>query len=887
MLSAGHMTSHQRQNDAGSGAGWRRRIFQPLEGHRSIDWYLRLLVISTLAPALAFSAYLLWNFISFERRSYEHQLQQSAIDLASDIDRDIEGLIVKLSTLAISTSLHRRDLAEFHAQATEAAVDNSNIVVLDLSLGQIANTLVPYGTVLPKTGDLETPLRAIASKSPQVSDLFTGAVAGNLRLNVVVPVLQQGEVRFILLLSFFPGRMLQLMQGQGLPHGWVSTLSDRKGKVIARSELHERFVGTTLSPDLPTARGEPVISPAKDLEGRPVLRVVAPTKVGWFVATTVQQGLIDATARAAIRNAVIGGISLLLLSLLCAYAISRRLRVPIEALAKQAEALGRGEKLAPIDTPIREIGVVTAALSAAEASLRERARQRDEADAALRINQAQFQAIMDHSPVLVLVKDLAGNYTFVNRVAETWVGASITPAVGRTVRDIMSKEGADEVALADAKVIATKAPLQREMTIETPTGRRTMLSVKFPLLDATNSVSAIGTIVTDITDRKHAEAQLSQAQRMEAVGKLTGGVAHDFNNMLTTIVLNADVLATRIENDSLRQLAEGMRRAAEHGAELTGRLLAFGRRQTLMPRPTDINELLSDMLPLMKRTLGEHIEIKLARAADLWPATVDRGQLESAVLNLAVNARDAMPSGGRLTIETANAELDEDYAASNPDVRTGRYVMIAIVDTGSGMAPDVLARAFEPFFTTKDVGKGTGLGLSMVYGFVKQSEGHVRIYSDVGVGTVVRLYLPPSKGAAVPAVAPSVELPTGTETILLVEDDAMVRAAASVQLAALGYRVVVAEDARRAIEMVEHGGAPDLLFTDMVMPGGMNGRELAEHLHRRYPGLKVLYTSGYAHGAMPEEPAGAAQVRHLLGKPYRRHDLATKVREVLDEPAAA
>jgi PAS domain S-box-containing protein len=886
LLSANHMTSHHGQNGAGSGAGWRRRIFQPLEGHRSIDWYLRLLVISTLAPAFAFSAYLLWNFISFERRSYEQQLQQSAIDLASDIDRDLEGMIVKLSTLATSPSLHRRDLAEFHAQAT-AAVHDSNIVVLDLSLQQIVNTLVPYGTALPKTGDPETALRAIASKSPQVSDLFTGAVAGDLRLNVVVPVLQQGEVRFILLMSFFPDRMLQLMPGERLPHGWVSTLSDRRGKVIARSELHERFFGTTLSPDLLTARGEPVISPAKDLDGTPVLRVVAPTKAGWFVAATVQQGLVDAAARAAIRNAVIGGIGLLLLSLLCAYAISRRLRVPIEALAKQAGALGRGEKLAPIDTPIREIGIVTAALSAAEAGLRERARQRDEADAALRINQAQFQAIMDHAPVLVFVKDLAGNYTFVNRVAETWVGASIRPAVGQTARDIMSKEGADEVALADAKVIATKAPLQREMTVETPTGRRTMLSVKFPLLDAINSVSAIGTIVTDITDQKHSEAQLSQAQRMEAVGQLTGGVAHDFNNMLTAILLNADVLATHIQDDSLRQLAEAMRRAAEHGADLTRRLLAFGRRQTLLPQPTDINELLSEMVPLMERTLGEHIEIKLARGADLWPATVDRGQLESAVLNLGVNSRDAMPNGGRLTIETANAEFDENYASSNPDVPAGSYVMIAIADSGSGMAPDVLARVFEPFFTTKDVGKGTGLGLSMVYGFIKQSEGHVRIYSEVGVGTVVRLYLPRSRDAAVPAIAAPVKLANGTETILLVEDDALVRTYASAQLAALGYRVVAAEDARRAIEMVEHGCAPDLLFTDMIMPGGMNGRELAEQLCRRHPGLKVLYTSGYAHGAMNGEAAGAAQVTHLLGKPYGRRDLATKVREVLDEPLAA
>jgi hypothetical protein len=213
LLSANQMTSHHGQNGVGSGAGLRRRIFQPLEGHRSIDWYLRLLVISTLAPAFAFSAYLLWNFISFERRSYEQQLRHAAIDLASDIDRDLEGMIVKLSTLATSPSLHRRDLAEFHAQATAAAHD-SNIVVLDPSLQQIVNTLVPYGTALPKSGDPETALRAIASKSPQVSDLFTGAVAGNLRLNVVVPVLQQGEVRFILRMSFFPDRMLQLMPGE-------------------------------------------------------------------------------------------------------------------------------------------------------------------------------------------------------------------------------------------------------------------------------------------------------------------------------------------------------------------------------------------------------------------------------------------------------------------------------------------------------------------------------------------------------------------------------------------------------------------------------------------------------------------------------------------------
>jgi CheY-like chemotaxis protein len=300
--------------------------------------------------------------------------------------------------------------------------------------------------------------------------------------------------------------------------------------------------------------------------------------------------------------------------------------------------------------------------------------------------------------------------------------------------------------------------------------------------------------------------------------------------------------------------------------------------------------MLGDMAPLMQRTLGEHIEIKLVRGESLWPATIDRGQLESAVLNLAVNARDAMPDGGRLTIETGTAELDENYAAINPDARPGQYVMIAVSDTGAGMPPEVMARAFEPFFTTKEVGKGTGLGLSMVYGFAKQSEGHARIYSEVGVGTVVRLYLPRSKevvsATPAPAAAP-VALPTGTETILLVEDDSLVRAYASAQLSAFGYKVITAENGRQAIEAIERGCAPDLLFTDMIMPGGMNGRELAEQLHRHHPRLKVLYTSGYAHSAMTGEAGGAAQVTHLLGKPYRRRDLAIKVREVLDEPAAA
>src|SRR5205807_1654765 len=263
--------------------------------------------------------------------------------------------------------------------------------------------------------------------------------------------------------------------------------------------------------------------------------------------------------------------------------------------------------------------------------------------------------------------------------------------------------------------------------------------------------------------------------------------------------------------------------------------------------------LLTGMEPLMHRTLGEHIEIQRQHVMDLWSATVDPGQLENAVLNLAVNARDAMPNGGTLTIETANVEFDVEQAAAYPEIKPGQFVMIAVGDTGSGMPPEVVVRAFEPFFTTKDVGKGTGLGLSMVYGFVKQSGGHARIYSEVGIGTVVRLYLPRSAAAtttASPAPASASKLPTGDETILFVEDDPMVREHTGRQIVGLGYAVMAAENGAEALAMVDNGCVPDLLFTDVVMPGGMNGRQLALRLRKRWPRLRVLYTSGYAHGAL-------------------------------------
>jgi PAS domain S-box-containing protein len=495
---------------------------------------------------------------------------------------------------------------------------------------------------------------------------------------------------------------------------------------------------------------------------------------------------------------------------------------------------------------------------------------------------------MDHAPMMVSLKDLSGRYTFVNREFTRFAGRSGDELIGKTVADLTPKEYADLVTQEDRAAIAGLRVVQREVGVPGGDGSHTALLIKFPVLDGEGKAVGLGTVMTDITMQKRAELQLSQAQRIEAVGQLTGGIAHDFNNLLTSILLNADVLASVIDDPGMRPLAEAIRTAAERGADLTRRLLAFGRRQMLEPRPTNVKELLDGMERLLHRTLGEHIEITSQHAPTLWHATVDPGQLENAIVNLALNARDAMPNGGRLIIETTNVQFDDDDVALNPDLKVGDYVAIAVHDDGSGMTPDVKQRAFEPFFTTKDVGKGTGLGLSMVYGFVKQSGGHVQIYSEAGSGTVVRLYLPRSFAESTASgIAPPVQtaLPTGNETILFVEDDPMVRQHTERLIRTLGYQVVTAESAAVALAHVEEGCRPDLLFTDIVMPGGVNGRQLAIRLRERWPHLRVLYTSGYAHGTFAVD-GESVPTRYVLGKPYRRADLANKLRVVLDEPVA-
>jgi two-component system NtrC family sensor kinase len=397
-------------------------------------------------------------------------------------------------------------------------------------------------------------------------------------------------------------------------------------------------------------------------------------------------------------------------------------------------------------------------------------------------------------------------------------------------------------------------------------------------------------LVQEIARREATEDALRQAQKMEAVGRLTGGIAHDFNNLLTAIIGNLDLALRRLpEGDRIRNWLTNSRKASERAATLVQRLLAFSRQHPLEVKSVEINRLVQDMSDLLGRTLGETVTIETVLAGGVWKAALDPNQLENTILNLAVNARDAMKDGGRLTIETANCHLDEHYVAqSGAEIAPGQFVMVAVSDSGSGMSQDVMNRAFEPFFTTKPVGAGTGLGLSQAYGFVKQSGGHIRIYSEVGVGTTIKLYFPrlagqpdipvwstrePNAAAAEPAAR--------GETVLVVEDNEQVNKLAVETLEERGYKVISAGDGPSALQRLDGVANIDLLLTDVVLPNGMNGRQLAEEITRRRPAIKVLYITGYTRNAIIHHGRLDPDI-DLLTKPFTADALARKIRTILD-----
>lgn len=517
--------------------------------------------------------------------------------------------------------------------------------------------------------------------------------------------------------------------------------------------------------------------------------------------------------------------------------------------------------------------------------LRHQIEERTKAEEDLRETKAFLDAAIAHIPGVVFVKRADTlRYALLSRAGEDLLGRPGRKIVGKSDHDVFPRALADQLVQRDRALLSSRdSQSTTEEQIETPEhGVRTLKTTRVTVLGKDGRPQYLLGLSQDITEQRAMERQLRQAIKMEAVGHLTGGVAHDFNNLLGIIIGNLDVAIERLSGDpEARDLITAALDGALRGADLTRRLLAFSRAQPLRASAVDLNKSLPQIAGMLKRTLGEHIRIVLHDAHGLWPAVVDVAQLDEAILNLAINARDAMPRGGTLTIETANVVLDEEYVTREIDVTPGAYVMVAVSDTGTGMSPDVAQRVFEPFFTTKAEGKGTGLGLSMVYGFVKQSGGHVKIYSEEGHGTSIKIYLPRADAPALDALPaePAPPIARGRERVLVVEDNDELRLVTIKQLTGLGYRALEAQNGQDALEVLAANPTIDLLFTDIVMPGGMTGTELAREARKLYPNLKILLTSGYTARAAAN---GFHDIEglELLNKPFRRADLADRLKKL-------
>ncbi|MDR3416288.1 MAG: PAS domain S-box protein [Nevskia sp.] len=512
--------------------------------------------------------------------------------------------------------------------------------------------------------------------------------------------------------------------------------------------------------------------------------------------------------------------------------------------------------------------------------------RRRSAEALRRSNEA-LASVLEASPVGIVATGPDGVIESWNKAAEQIYGCYAAEAIGRRQAEVMEGDGSAGRPRGELIALASRGGTRRgvELRHRRHDGQPVEVSVSSaPLFGAQGEPRGFVFVIDDITQRKALAEQLRHSQKLETMGQLTGGVAHDFNNLLGIVISNLELLQEGLQPGGRAwELCDAAMGAGLRGAELIAHMLAFARKQSLEPKLLKVNDLVRNMAKLLGRTLGTHIEIELKLDPETWPVLIDPVQFETALTNLATNARDAMPQGGHLSIQTANVVLDDSYTARFSDVSPGRYMMVAVTDSGTGMTQEVVDQAFDPFFTTKAVGQGTGLGLSMVFGFVKQSGGHIRIYSEVGAGTTVKLYLPHSalEGPGQVRTPYAAQPPTaGHESILVVEDNEALAQSVGALLAAAGFVPILAHDGHAALALLARRDEIDLLFTDIVMPGGLNGVELARRALNLRPGLKVLFTSGFADAFVA--PGDSVMIANrLLTKPYRREELIAKIHEVL------
>ncbi len=634
------------------------------------------------------------------------------------------------------------------------------------------------------------------------------------------------------------------------------------------------------------------------------------------LSITLSRDRIFAQQRAAIAksayNATIDIAMVFLAAFIGIYLITRPMEAIIAAMLRVAKGdtdqqtpyIGRRDQLGALAMAVeafrgeisRRKGVeeeLRATHAKLESRVSERTAELRVLNSALLESEEMARGIVDTALDAFIQMDEAGKVVNWNRQAEAIFGWSREEAVGNLLADMIipenyrTRHGEGLVQFlrnGDSSVLGKRF----EIDARRRDGREIKVELAVTALRRRSGYLFNG-FIRDITEKIAAEEQLRHAQKMEAVGQLTGGIAHDFNNMLTVITGTIEILGDAVaDKPQLTEIAGLISQAADRGAELTSRLLAFARKQPLQPQEVDINALMIEAAKLMRPTLGEHIDIEPTLENDIGLVHVDPNQLTSALLNLAINARDAMPNGGKLALVTSTIEIDESDCESDSELESGNYVVVAVSDSGTGIPEAIRDRIFEPFFSTKETGKGTGLGLSMVYGFVKQSGGHIKVYSEEAHGTTFRIYLPQAGDtqAAQQAGPVSASLMEGrSETILVVEDDPLVRSFVRTQLQSLGYRTISAVNAAEALAIINGGAAFDLLFTDLIMPGQMDGRQLADETAKLRPGLKVLFTSGYTEDAIVHHGRLDPGIL-LLAKPYRKSDLARMLRIALDSDSA-
>jgi PAS domain S-box-containing protein len=879
---------------------------------------LQLVLIAAL-PAMVLAGLLSWLTWRDQVETVKVHLGETTRAIALSVDGELGQGIALLRGLSTSTRLREGDLAAFHAQASGALPSGDyGVIVQSVETGQhLLNTHVPWGGELARfPARLPWIEECIASRAPVFKQASWAPKRGSWTYSVQLPVIVGDRVAYVIELAADTRALGRELEKHALPSSWVATVLDPKGISVSRTRDPELWIGKPPSETLQQVLRQisSGVSETTTLEGVRVLTAVARAPQSQYtVAIGVPMSEQTAPLWRYVAWVSTGSFAVALLGALLAWTLANRLSRPIRQLADAAAGLGQGEAVNLPPSGLSEVERVRAALLDTAGRLRRRTEERDRTEAELarlnagleervaertralekavrrrRRSEERYSALFNNSAVAMYVIGVEDD-GFVIEEANPFFfqtsGQDPAATIGHRPEETLAPEAAAAIIEKYRECVRIGERLEYEIEGPLPAGYRIRRVVLSPLKGADGRVKRIFASAFDITEARRVEEQLRQAQKMEAIGQLTGGVAHDFNNLLTAILGNLELLQAKKGLDpSTERPIRGAIRAAERGAKLAQQLLAFSRKQDLRVESTDLNEIVSGMGDLLGRTIGTTIGIERVLAGDLWRTLADPNQIELVLLNLAINARDAMPLGGKLSITTRNVRATE--AQRWTELKPGDYVEVAVSDTGTGIAPENLQRVFEPFFTTKDIGKGSGLGLSMVLGVATQSGGTVRIDSKLGQGTTVRVLLP--RDAAGSSAARAAELrPQEARAveprrgrILLVDDDNDVRDFSAECLKAIGCTVVEAESGIAAIELLQRDRSFDLAVVDFAMPG-MNGVDFIAAARQLLPSLPALLVTGFADaGELKLDPATT------LKKPFKMRELQERVASSLEKQRA-